>query len=71
MLVSSHIDRSARMAARLRYALLLCLGLAVVSACKLDAKPPSGGGLVVAIDTDMSMPKDIDDHVVSAQPAAR
>ena len=61
MLVSSHIDRLARMAARLRYALLLCLSLTDVSACKLDAKPPSGGGLVVAIDTDMSMPKDIDE----------
>jgi len=61
MLVSSHIGRLARMAARSRYALLLCLGLTIVSACKLDAKPPKGGGLVVAIDTDMSMPKDIDE----------
>ena len=61
MLVSSHIDRLARMAARARYVLLLCSSLALVSACKLDAKPPSGGGLVVALDTDMSMPKDIDE----------
>jgi hypothetical protein len=38
----------------------LLLSLLAVSACKLDEKPGGGGGLIVAIDTDMAMPKDLD-----------
>jgi hypothetical protein len=60
LLGTSSTARGARSSFALRL-LCACLVAGALSACKLDEKPPAGAGLVVAIDTDMSMPKDIDE----------